>query len=476
MPATLDAGRAAIQSGEAFKPPPAVDDFDEFGEALGSKGGGLSSLSASVKSAWGSATRNLGTFLNVAETQVKVIELEAKSQGREPTEEELEEACGPLSFLTKIPNILGDALSDIFGKFNDFVSAIGETVGEFMGKLDALIADVANAIDEVAQAAAQVVLDAFEAANAVALQAIEAIESVVNTVATAVNDAIQFATDAFNKAVDKLLAFADGLNFASLFSLECQKEALEEAVDKEKIADPPEVQRVIAPTVVNETDNTKTAESLSVPQTVFAPAESKAPPPSLDILITRYQTAARAYKASIDEAGTAIREGRRPNITRTQQQDLDSAQREALQNLREAAVAQRIDLDSLSIYGPNFDSKRVWQEQTVGRDKNGDEIVTRRGSYTDTKPNANLEDLERRYVAAVREFNRADDAQIREKNRRVYNIFTPITSEDIARHRVLVEEARVKARAVTAIIREIPLGDQAKIFSKIRYTGPGLKT
>jgi hypothetical protein len=105
MAATLDVARVAIQDGSAFKPPPAVDDFDEFGEALGSKGGGISSLTESVTSAWNSTVSNLSTAFSVTSTQVKVIEIEAKSQGREATDEELDEACGPLSFLTKLPEV-----------------------------------------------------------------------------------------------------------------------------------------------------------------------------------------------------------------------------------------------------------------------------------------------------------------------------------------------------------------------------------
>jgi cob(I)alamin adenosyltransferase len=353
MSATLDAGRAAIQSGEAFKPPPAADDFDEFGEALGSKGGGLSGLSASIKSAWGSATRNLGTYLSVAESQTKVIELEAKSKGRAPTEEELEEACGPLSFLTKIPNILGDALSDIFGKFDEFASAIGETVSEFMGKLDSLIDDVANAIDEVAQEIAQAALDAFEAVNAVALQAIEAIESVVNTVTGAINDAIQFATDAFNSAVDKLLAFADGLNFASLFGLECQKEALEEAVDKEKIADTAEVNRVVGPTIVEGTESPISSTTLAEPQTEFAQVQTSVPP-SLNQLIENFRSAARKAVLAGQEVAIAFVQKRPSTVSIAERDALNLAAEQERNKLLLEAANQGVPANDLPIYGPEF--------------------------------------------------------------------------------------------------------------------------
>jgi hypothetical protein len=307
MPATLDAARVAIQSGEAYKTPPGVSDLSDIGSAMGSKGTGAVATASLVEGAWDTSTKNLSTTFSVTSTQVKVIEQEAKAQGREATEEELEEACGPLSFLTKIPNLLGDAISSIYGKFNEFFSAFGEAVGDFMKKFDQLVADVANAVDEVAKSIAEAALAAFEFVNQAALAAVDAIASTINTVAGAINDAIQFATNAFNAAVDKLLAWADSLNFGSLFSLNCQKEALEEGVDTEKIADSAEVSRVVSPTekgrTLEPTDRPKdqvAPESVKQPQTAFASPTSSTP--DLEAAKKKYLKAA----AEADEASRAL--------------------------------------------------------------------------------------------------------------------------------------------------------------------------
>ena len=382
MPATLDVARAGIQSGEAFKPPPAVDEFSSIGSDLGSKGGSAQGLSEDVPEAWNGATKNLSTSISVTATNVKVIEKEAKAQGREPTEEELDEACGPLSFLTKIPKLLGEALDNIYGKFDEFLTSFGESVGEFMAKFDELVANVANAVDEAAQAAAEFILEGFKILNEAALAAVDAIVEVVDSVAGAVSDAIQFATDAFNAAVDKLLAFADTLNFGSLFNLDCQTEAVDEALDKDKIADKAEVDRVMSPPTVNGTDQTVASETLTKPQTEFAPAPSTTTPPSLESRVATYQRAARAYKASVDEARAALSEGRKPNVTRLQQDELRYAQDEALSDLRTSALFLKVDINTLPIHGPNFDSVRTLVEQRRGRDKNGDTVVTYTSEYT----------------------------------------------------------------------------------------------
>lgn len=353
MASTLDVARAGVQDGSIYNDPPSTEGFDEFGAALGSKGGGISGLASAVASAWNSTVSNLSTALSVTSTQVKVIELEAKSQGREATDEEIDEACGPLSFLKKLPNILDDALADIFGKFNEFASVIGETVGEFMGKLDELIADVANAVDEVAEAAAQLALEAFEAVNAVAIQAIEAIESVVNAVTGAINDAIQFATDAFNSAVDKLLAFADTLNFASLFSLDCQEEALEAAVDKEKIADADEVDRVVGPTIVEGTESPISSTTLAEPQTAFAQVQTSVPP-SLDQLIENFRSAARKAVLAGQELSLAFIQKRPSTVSIAERDALNAAADQEKNKLFLEAANQGVPANDLPIYGTEF--------------------------------------------------------------------------------------------------------------------------
>jgi hypothetical protein len=405
MAATIDVARSFIQSGECFNPPPDVGEFDDIGAQLGSKGTGAQSMVSTITETWSSACSNLSATLSVTEMQKSIIESEAKAQGREATPEEIDEACGPLSFLTKVPTILDEALTDIFGKFDEFATSFGETVGEFMAKFDQLVADVVGAVDEVAQAIAQAALDAFELANKAALEAIEAIESVVNSVVGAVDEAIAFATNAFNSAVAKLSAWADTLNFASIFGLDCQDEALAAATDPNKIADAAEVNRVLSPPVVDGTDPSVTDPTLSTPQTTFAPAPSTTFPPDIDQLIKKYQTAARNWKKADDEIKFAPDQGRRSAFTPAQRKELDTIRQTTLQELRIAALAQGIDLNSLPIYGSNFDQIRVQISSTASG----------RTEYTktdgiDPKLQEEINEIKRDLAL----YNRLNDEQFRE--------------------------------------------------------------
>jgi len=268
---------AAVQDGSAFKPPPDMDELASIG---------LPSATSAVEmitETWSAATKNLSKILSVTSSQVTVIELEAKSQGREPTEEELDEACGPLGFLTKVPNALSEALSDIFGQVDEFASDFGRAIGEFAGELNELINDVANAIDEVAQEAAQLILDAFNTVNAIAIEALNAVEGAINAAVGFVNDAIAEAEQLFNQAIDKLLGFADSLVFAAFYKLECQETALENAIDLDNNADAAEIDRVISPPVNRESsppteqlaDIPVSSPTLVEPQTTLAPKTNR---------------------------------------------------------------------------------------------------------------------------------------------------------------------------------------------------------
>jgi hypothetical protein len=242
MSVPLASGIDAIKSGEAFKAAPSMSELGDIGLAA------ATSAVDQITQTWSALTNNLSTTLSVTSSQVKVIELKAKSEGREPTPEELDEACGPLSFLAKAKTELEEALSGIFGQVESFASEFGQTIASFANDLNTLVDEVANAVDEVAQEIAQAALDAFEAVNAVAMEALAAVEGAINSAVGFVNDAVAEAEALLNSAIDEMLAFADSLNFASLFSLDCQKEAVANAVDSEKVADAAEVDRVIAPT------------------------------------------------------------------------------------------------------------------------------------------------------------------------------------------------------------------------------------
>jgi len=351
--AILKESIAAVQDGSAYKPPPSVD---------GLTGIGLESATTAAEAitqTWSTATSNLSKTLSVTSSQVKVIELEAKSEGRQPTEEELDEACGPLSFLVSVPKALNEALGDIYGKVDEFATSFGQTIGEFASDLNQLIDDVANAIDETAEELAQEALELFETANSLAISALNTVENAINSAVGFVNDAIVEAERLLDAAVEKLLGFARSLNFASLFSLDCQKEAVENGVDSEKVADAAEVERVVAPTVVNDSDNEIASETLSTPQTTFAPAVEPRtiPPGDLELLTQRYLDAA----ALADELSREVFD---PAFTSRPAAEIEEVNRryEAAQDARDQAQAEMISIaqrsgvpvESLPVYKSSY--------------------------------------------------------------------------------------------------------------------------
>jgi hypothetical protein len=354
MAAILSDSIKAVQDGSAYKPPPGVDDLASIG--LPSADAAASSITAS----WGEATDDLSKTLSVTSTQVKVIELKAKSEGREPTEAELDEACGPLSFLTAVPKALNEALGGILESVNQFASDFGESIGAFAARLNQLTEDLANAIESGIQELIDAAETALGAVNQAAIQALNAVENAINVAVGFVNTALAQAEQLLNTAIDELLGFAKSLNFASLFSLDCQEEALENAVEPEKVADAEEIDRVTAPVEVDSTDETITSETLPVPQTTFTPAAAPAPPPDIDALVASYQRAARALKAAEEATrAAAISAGTVPfPFTRAQVAELRQTEFSTLQELRRSALSEGLLLDSLPIYGPNFDSPR----------------------------------------------------------------------------------------------------------------------
>jgi hypothetical protein len=397
---------AEINGGGAFKGPPAgVSDLDDIG--LDS----ATNAASSITDSWGSATGNLSTAITVSKSQVNLIELKAKSEGREPTDEELDEACGPLSFLAKAGNELTEALGGIFDSVNEFASDFGVAIGTFAAQLNQLISDVVNAVDEIAEAAAQLVLDAFETVNSVAIQALEAIEGAINSAVGFVNDAIAEADRLLNKAIDELLAFADSLNFASLFNLDCQEEALENAVDTDKIADADEIDRVIAPRVVVSTDETITSETLSKEPFNLSAAGAPTPPPELNDLIQRARTTGRALIAGVD---------RRPSISRSERDRLSNDYRNALRELQTAALAQGIDFNDLPIFGPNLDQPNTSRPQPRGTDAARSQ-TTPTGGDISQRLQQEIDSIKRDLAL----YNRLNDEQFREIRSQKLSILNP---------------------------------------------------
>jgi len=361
--ATFSESIAAIQDGSAYKPPPSVDDLASIGTP--------SSQSAveSITNLWAGAADNLPKALSVTSTQVKVIELKAKSEGREPTEAELDEACGPLSFLTSVPRALNEALGGILESVSQFASDFGESIGAFAARLNQLTEDLANAIESGIQELIDAAETALGAVNQAAIQALNAVENAINTAVGFVNDILTEAENLLNKAIDELISFARGLNFSSIFSLDCQEEALENTIDTDKIADAEEINRVITPEVFDVAPAEEiTPRSLSEPQTTFETPETTPPSPSLEQLIERYRIAARSLRSANEDIAAANAEGRSPPFTRTQLAELTGRVDAALQDLNVAALAAGKNTETLPIYGRNFDSPQV--ASTAGRTQN----------------------------------------------------------------------------------------------------------
>lgn len=357
--ATLADGANAIQDGSAFRPPPGVDDLFSLGLSA------AESVASQISEIWTSASSNLSTTLSVTSSKVKVTELKAKSEGRTPSKEELDEACGPLAFLSEIPKALNEALGGITSQVQQFASDFGRAIGEFESELNELISDVANAVDETAEAIAQAALDAFEAANTIAIQALNAVNNAINEVVGAVNTVISQAEAALDSAINELLAFADGLTFAGLFSLDCQDEAVENTIDEDKVADAAEVDRVIGPEPSSETNDAVDSENLSTSKTEFTQVQS-APPPDIDELIQRYRSAAIEAVLAGQEIAIAFTQKRPPTVSRAQRDALNITADLEKNNLFLEAASLGIDVRDLPIYGPSFD-----QPLTAGNESTG---------------------------------------------------------------------------------------------------------
>lgn len=352
--ATLVDGANAIQDGSAFKPPPGVDDLFSLGLSA------AESAASQISEIWASASSNLSTILSVTSSKVKVTELKAKSEGRTPSKEELDEACGPLAFLSEIPKALNEALGGITSQVQQFASDFGRAIGEFESELNELISDVVNAVDEAAEE-----LDRFETANNIAIQALNAVNNAINEVVGAVNTVIAQAEAALDSAINELLAFADGLTFAGLFSLDCQDEAVENTIDEDKVADAAEVDRVIGPEPSSETNDAVDSENLSTSKTEFTQVQS-APPPDIDELIQRYRSAAIEAVLAGQEIAIAFTQKRPPTVSRAQRDALNITADLEKNNLFLEAASLGIDVRELPIYGPSFD-----QPLTAGNESTG---------------------------------------------------------------------------------------------------------
>jgi phage-related protein len=177
------------------------------------------------------------------------------------------ESCGPLAIFEEGPALLKEKLDEILGGISEFASdfgagvsefaddalaaakAVGEKISEYAAELQELISNVTNAVSEAAQELAQEALDAFNAANAAVSEAFDAVTSKINELVTdltdSVNALVEKAQEAFDDAVAELKAFADSIQFSSLFNTECLAEVKDKVLDTEKLASTDTLEKAI---------------------------------------------------------------------------------------------------------------------------------------------------------------------------------------------------------------------------------------
>jgi len=100
--ATITASSNALEVGTVYKDPDvALVDLTAAAEkAPGPIASALTAAATAVKSVFTAQQSKIATLTSVAEMQTTATKIKAKSEGREATEAELEESCGPLAFLT----------------------------------------------------------------------------------------------------------------------------------------------------------------------------------------------------------------------------------------------------------------------------------------------------------------------------------------------------------------------------------------
>jgi hypothetical protein len=468
--ATIMESSNAFEVGTVYKDPDValVDLTASDGASIPGIGSMLTGAAAAVKSVFTTEQKKIATLTTVAEMQTATAKTKAKSEGREATEAELEESCGPLAFLTDGFKILEEGLGNLWDGIGEFATDLGIAVEGFLGSAVDLANEVFASISGIANDIAEAIADGFtEVADALKASPLGQIyQSISDTVGeltesltSTINDLAASASAAFDSALAKIEAFVDSISLSNLFSTDCATEAKEEALNTDQLSSQAEVESAFASNETKSVDPKATEAPAPFAERAEEVPKAVEPTPTLQVAINKYREAQLARDATIQEARTLIGgRGSSAQIADLKKRQGDANYRAGLakSDLEDAAKFAGTRLGSLPIYGPSYN-------QPLGPTTYDPEVVAR--------ANAAVEDQTKRYVAAVREFDQANAAQLKEKNKQVYNVFKPITSEDIARHRVLVDVAREKRRAVTAITAEILPGDRATVFSKIPYDG-----
>lgn len=461
----------AFEVGTVYKDPDIalVDLTSSAANAPSGIASAMTSAAAAVKSVFTTEQKKTATLTTVAEMQTATTKAKAKSEGREATAEELEESCGPLAFLTDGFKTLGEGLGTLWDGIGEFATDLGIAVNGFLGSAVDLANEVFDRIsgiaNDIAQAISEGLTEVADALKASPLGQIyqsisdtvgELTESLTNTI----NELAASASAAFDSALAKIESFVDSISLSNLFSTDCATEAKEAALNTDQLSSQAEVESALSSNGTKSVDPKATEAPAPFAERAEQIPKAVEPGPTLQVAINKYREAQLARDATIQEAQALISSGKRnPAQTadlKKRQGDANFAAGNAKSDLEDAAKSAGIFLSALPIHGPSYN-------QPLGTATYDPEVVAR--------ANAAVEDQTKQYVAAVREFDRANTAQYKELQSQKTTFGRTLTNEDFARHNALKATAVAKANAVREIIANVLPGDRPTVISAARFTG-----
>jgi hypothetical protein len=473
--ATITASSNALEVGTVYKDPDvALVDLTASAEnAPGPIASAMTAAATAVKSVFTAQQKKIATLTTVAEMQTATTKAKAKSEGREATAEELEESCGPLAFLTDGFKTLEEGLGKIYDGIGEFATDLGIAVEGFLGSAVDLVNEVFDKISGIANDIAQAIEDGLTAVaealqNSPLGQLYQSISDKVGeltaSLTNTINELAASALAAFDSALEKIEAFVDSISLSNLFSTDCANEAKEAVLNTDQLSTEAEVQTALAAPADQQAKSVDPkATEAPAPFAERAEAVPKAvePTPTLQVAINKYREAQLARDATIQEAQSLITSGNRNPAQiadlKKRQGNANFAAGNAKSDLEDAAKFAGLRLGSLPIYGPSYN-------QPQGPITTYDPDVVARAD-------AAVEDQTKRYVAAVREFDRANTAQYKELQSQKYTFSRTLTDEDFARHNALKATAVAKANAVREIIANVLPGDRPTVTRAARFTG-----
>lgn len=217
--------------------------------------------SAGVLAQMKEAQANFRTTSAIASQHADIINQRVfAEEGRSATEEELEEACAPLSIFEKGPALLKELIGNIYDGIGGFAKELGASISGFVSdaqglaksaaskfteissKVAGFVSDIATAVTEEARALAQAAYDAFKSANSAIMDAVDKMTAKINEVAgeltSKVTALVDTAKAALGNAVGAIKDWISSIDFSIGGGSPCAKNAKEIAIDTSKLANP----------------------------------------------------------------------------------------------------------------------------------------------------------------------------------------------------------------------------------------------